>query len=376
MSRHERLRMGIGRLGLNGLTLGLLAATLGCAAEPVEPEVVVRPVRYQQVTPAGQQLERTFSGVARASVESTLSFRVAGTIDRVAVKIGDRVRRGQLIASVDPTDYEIQLSESEAALRQAEAQARNAMADLERVRALYENSNASADDLDAARATADSMEAQVESVGKRLDLARRQLAFTRLTAPVDGAVAERSVEVNENVRAGQAIVRLSSGSAPEVGLAIPEQLITQVETGSSVQVTFDAIPGRRFAAVVSEVGVASTGTATTFPATVRLEEDEADVRPGMAAEVTFEFSTGNGSDRYLLPPQAVGEDRQGRFVFVAERQQDDLGVVQRRPVQVGELLDEGLEVLGGLRAGELVVTAGVSRLEDGQQVRLPRSEES
>lgn len=357
-------------------TIALTGTLFGCSADEPAPEPVIRPVRYVQVFSTGGQRTRSFSGVARAGVESTLSFRVAGTIERVAVKVGDRVRRGQLIARLDPIDYEIQVKEAEASLRQADAQARNASADLQRVRALYENSNASVDDLDAARAGADSAEAQVESTAKRLDLARRQVTFTRLTAPVAGAVAEVDVEVNENVRAGDPVIMLTSGQRPEVELAIPEGLITQIEAGGSVTVTFDAVPDREFAAVISEVGVATTGTATTFPVIVRLDDGDAAIRQGMASEVTFEFTGDGAGPRYLVPSEAVAEDREGRLVFVVAPGADGLGTTHRRAVTVGELRTEGLEVLDGLSDGEFVVTGGVSRLEDGQTVRVPPLPES
>ena len=114
------------------------------------------------------------------------------------------------------------------------------------MRSLYENDNAARTDLDAATAAADSAAAQVESVSQRLDMARRQVDYTRLTAPIAGAIADVPAEVNENVSRGQAVVVLASGSAPEVGFAVPEALIRQIRQGMPVVVGFDAIPGESF----------------------------------------------------------------------------------------------------------------------------------
>lgn len=347
-----------------------LALTPACAEPPPPPEPVLRPVRYQQVFTAAGPRTRTFSGVARPGLESALSFRVPGTVQSLGVKVGDRVRAGQTLARLDPVDYELQVKEAEAALRQAEAAARNATANLDRVRGLYEKSNASAADLDAARAAADSSAAQLEAMSKRLELAQRQAQYTHLVAPVSGAVAEVGVDVNENVGAGQTVVVVTAGEAPDVEIAVPEGLIARIEEGRPVRVTFDAIPGREVDGLIREVGVTATRTATTFPVTIRLAAPQPLVRPGMTAEVAVGFDVREGAARFVVPPEAVAEDREGRFVFVLDPAGDGTGTVHRRPVTVGELGTGGLEVVDGLADGDLVVTAGVSRLENGQRVRV------
>jgi multidrug efflux pump subunit AcrA (membrane-fusion protein) len=105
--------------------------------------------------------------------------------------------------------------------------------------------------------------------------------------------------------------------------------------------------------------------ATTFPVTARLREADPGIRSGMAAEVDFRFPVPGGSGRMLVTAVAVGEDRPGRFVFVLDR---GSATVHRRAVTVGDLTAEGLEVLSGLEAGDLIVTAGVRRLTDGERV--------
>lgn len=353
------------------IALAAVAALAGCSGPPPAEEPI-RPVRTEQVMRTGVSRVRTFSGIARAGVESRLSFRVAGTVQRVAVNVGDSVRQGRLLAELDPRDYELQVEDAEASLAQARARARNAESNLERVRGLYENNNASQNNYDAARAEYEYSTAQVSSVEKKLELARSQLSYTRLLSPLDGAISAVDVEVNENVSVGQTAVVLTSGSRPEVQVAMPEIFIARVREGEPVEVTFDALPDRTFPAVITEVGVASGGLATTFPVTVRLRETPPDILPGMAAEVAIGFETGDGRERILVPPFAVGEDPRGRFVFVAEPGDEGLATARRRNVEVGDLTGEGLEILEGLEESELLITAGISRIEDGMQVRLLR----
>ncbi|MBD3403449.1 efflux RND transporter periplasmic adaptor subunit [candidate division GN15 bacterium] len=368
------------RRRFRAVTIGLVllagAVSLRCGSEEQAPEEVLRPVRYQPVYTTGGSRVRIFTGVAQASVESRLSFKVAGTVERVAVKVGDQVQADELVAALDPQDFRLQVQEAEAALEKARAEARNAAANYERVRQLYENMNASRSDLDAARAADESAKAQVEAAQNRLQLAQRQLDYTRLEAPIGGSIASVSIDVNENVAAGQAVALLTSGDRLEVEVAVPEILISQIREGQRVDVTFDALPGQTFPARVTEVGVAATGTVTTFPVTVLLEQAYDGLRPGMAAEVAFSFQTADGRERMLVPPFAVGEDREGRFVFTVERTGQAEGVVHRQPVQIGELTDQGLEILDGLSDGDLLVTAGVTKIDDGQRVKLPVVEDA
>ena len=346
----------------------LLFAACGEEAQPPEP--VVRPVRYAPVYVTGGERVRQFAGTARAGVESRLSFKVAGTVSRVPVNVGDGVEVGDLIAELDAKDYKLQVQEAEAGLKSGQAQARNAEASFARVQQLYEDGNASRADLDAARAGAESAREQVNSGGKRLELAKSQLSYTQLRAPLDGSIAAVRVEANENVSPGQAVVLLTSGSQLDVEIAVPEVLISEVREGQAVNVRFDALKDEVLSGRVTEVGVSSTGMATTFPVIVRLDRGDQAVRPGMAADVELSFGQSGGREHLYVPAVSVAEDRQGRYVYVVVPMEEGFGQVGRRAVGVGELSSTGLEILDGLKDGELVVTAGVSRIVDGQKVRL------
>ncbi len=353
----------------------LLAPVVGafvlgaCGGEQVVSEVPLRPVRTVEVHSAGMSRMRTFAGVAQADVESKLSFRVAGNVRRLLVIAGDTVEAGQLIAELDPTDYELREQEAGATLLQAQAQARQADAEYERVRGLYENRNASRSDLDSARARSESTHAQIDAAQQRVEQARAQLSYTRLRAPIAGSIGRVPVEVNENVSSGDDIAVLTSGERPEVNVPVPESLIGEIERGASVQVGFDALPGRVFEARVTELGLMSRTLSTTFPVTVQLVQAEPDVRAGMAAQVRFAFAVQNQRERFIVPAQAVVEDRDGRFVYVVESTGKGVAIVRRREVSIGELTAEGLEVLEGLVEGDHVVTAGVSQIHDGLEVK-------
>lgn len=359
------------RLPLAAACMAIVTGMVACSDNGKKAEPVLRPVRAAQVFASGTERSRTFAGVARAGTESKISFKVKGTVERVFVKVGDAVGVGTVIAELDPTDYRLRVEDARASLNQAKAQQRNASTEYERVRGLYESRSASKQDLDAARTKFESASAAVESIEKRLELAERQLGYTKLTAPIAGSIASVEVEDNENVQAGQTVSLLTSGSSIEVEVAIPEVLIAQISEGDAVQVIFDAFPDRRLGGRVTEVGVASTGLATTFPVIVRLDAAGREVRSGMTAEVTFAFHNNGGKERYVVRSFAVGEDRKGRYVWVVgPSDSTGVGVVHRRDVTIGQIGDDGIEILDGLEDGEYVVTAGVSKLSDGQRVRF------
>jgi RND family efflux transporter MFP subunit len=351
-------------------SLAALLLSTACASEPADDAPIIRPVRYQEVFATGAGRTRSFSGTAQAGLETRLSFKVGGTIQQLDLEIGDRVNAGQTIARLDPTDYQLSVRDTEAALSRYQAESRQALADYERVRSLYENDNASRADLDASRAASEAKSAGVGSAEQKLAMARLNVEYTTLKAPVAGAISDVAVEVNENVNAGQVIAVLTSGQRSEVTVTIPEALIGAVREGDAVRVSLDALAGREFGATVTEVGVTAARTGAAFPVTARLNDETDDVRPGMAAEVEFRFAA-TGPERIYVPASSVLEDREGRYAFVVERTDPGFGVTRRRAVEVGDITANGLVIRAGLEDGDLLVTAGVTKIQDGMRVRLP-----
>lgn len=349
----------------------IVLTSVSCRKNKPLERAKVRPVRVKKVLSTGSDRVRKLSGTSKAGASSVLSFKVGGTVEEVAVRVGDRVDKGQLIAKLDPRDYELQLQEARAALAQARAQQRNAKSSYDRVRALWENQNAARGDLDTARAAYETASASVSSVSKRLQLVRRQLDYCVLKTTVAGAIATVTAENGENVSPGQPIALLTSGSKPEVAIEVPEALISRIARGNQVAVTFDSMPKKSFTGVVSEVGIAPATGATTFPVTIRIEGEAKAIRPGLAAEVEFRFVATGAKNRFLVPAFSVQSDAKGPFVFIAKP--GDPGTVERRIVEVGELTEDGLEVTKGLNDGELLVTAGVTKLKDGQTVKVPET---
>lgn len=361
---------------LNLCVLPALLPVVGCGSPEVEVEEVIRPVRYVVAEPTSASRARIFSGTSRSALESRLSFKVSGTVESLPINVGDQLKKGQLIAQLDPSLLELQAQQSEANLIQAQATLRNAEAGYQRVRGLYAGNNASRDDLDTARAAAESAEAQVKAAEKQLELAQLNVSYTRLYAQTDCTVASMDLEVNENVSPGSPIATVTCGSALEVELSVPESLIGELQNGMPATVRLDAVDDRTFNGTISEVGVAAAGGAA-FPVTVAIKGEHPDLRSGLAAEVRIDLATGNQGDLFLVPLSAVIEDADENFVFLAVPSGGEgFATIERRTVQVGELTDLGLEILGGLNPGDRVVTAGASVIREGLKVSIGKPDSS
>lgn len=346
----------------------LSALILGaCDMAPDSEEELLRPVRYLTIADNVAGRDRTFSGSLKSIRESRLSFKVAGTVTDVPVQIGQRVNRGDLIAELNPESFSLQVEQAQATLVEAQAGERNAHSTYERTKGLYANDNASRNELDASRAAAEAAAAQVRAATKALEIARLNMSYTRLTAAEDCSIASVDVEVNENVSAGQQIGVVSCGTEYEVELGVPESLIALVDETTPATITFGAIDGVQFTGEITEISTA--GSAAVFPVVVRVNEDHPSLRSGLAADVTFQFSTSTLENTFVLPLSAVVNDPDGVYVFVVEPAEvNGEAIVKRRPVELGELIQDGVEVVSGLAPGDDVVTAGVSVIRDGQRV--------
>lgn len=357
-------------LGAALVTTSLLLTGCDDQSEDTGPEL--RPVRYVIVDKPMTVRTRTLTGSSKSAQESRISFKVPGTVVNIPVQVGDTLEKGGLVASLDPSQYELRVQQSQASLLQSQASARNEQANYERIKELYENSNASRNDLDSARASAESAEAQVRAAQKSLELAQLDLSDTRLRAEQDCSIAELMVETNENVAAGTHIAQVNCGDELEVIIDVPEGMIADIGQRMPVVVRFDALPGKNFQGQVLEIGVSASDTSTTFPVSIRLYGIDPELRSGLAAEVVFSFALEKGRDRYLVPLAAVVNDVEGAFVFVAEPDsQPGEAVVRRNTVQLGDLTDGGMEIVSGIEKGDRVITAGVSVIREGQRVLLP-----
>ena len=358
----------------NALSVSLLVVCsllAGCNEQEVVAESSPRPVRSLLIDTNGVGAQKTYAGVSRSAQESRLSFKVSGTVNSIPVRVGDEIKAGSVIASLDPSTYELQLQQSQATVAQSSAASRNARAGYDRTRALYANNNTSLGELDSSRANSESASAQLRAARKSLQLAQLNVAYTKLTVDVDCVVDSIAVELNENVSTNTEIARVNCSEEIEVEVAVPEGIISEISNGKKATIRFDAIDGQSFAGTVTEVGVGASGVGSTFPITVLITEKNSKLRSGLAASVAFD-SARAVEGLFVVPLSAIVKRSNGAFVYVVnsvnKQASKGTGEVALREVQLGELRSAGIEVISGLAVGDRIVTAGVSFMRDNLQV--------
>ena len=348
-----------------------LSLTLNfCSGKPDTSTEIIRPVRYEKVIMYGGEQTRTFSGVSKSGLETNLSFKVGGTLRQLNVEVGDQIRAGQLIGVLDATDYNLQLDQTKSASTQAEVGMQNARSTYERISRLYETGSVSVNDYEQAKTAFESARAGLNSARKQVQLAQQRVNYTRLRAPINGRVANVNAEINENIMAGFSIITLTSGSDIEVTVGMPESFIAMIRDGDTVSVMFSSLAGENFTGIISEVSYIVGEASTTYPITIKLERPSEDIRPGMTANVVFQLTSEDDEETILVPTVAVGEENEENFVYVLEVLNGDTATVHRRIVSIGDITGAGFEITEGLEDGEMVVTAGISKLSEGLTVRL------
>lgn len=349
------------------LTLALLVS---CGEKEVKEEVILRPVKYAEVSYLGGEKARSFSGTAQTEKIINLSFRSSGIITKLDMKLGQKVKKGQLVGTLDNVSARLNYESAVESKNSSESQMNTAKLALNRMRTLYEKGSASLSDYESAKNSYRTAVASFESSKRSVAIQQDQIQFGYLYAPEDGVISSVSAEVDENVSAGNVVGILNAGTAIEIALGLPESIINAVEKDMKVKVAFSALPDETFNAVITEVAPAIDSNTSTYPITVMVTDTDERIKSGMAATVMFEFVNEEMSkDILIVPANAVGEDSNGQFVFLVEGNEDK-ATVKKQTITIGNLTPQGFEVKSGLKAGQKIATAGLQTLLDGQDVKL------
>ncbi|MCP3903169.1 MAG: efflux RND transporter periplasmic adaptor subunit [Planctomycetes bacterium] len=352
--------------------LGLVLLLPGCRGAPPPDAEPVRPVRAMKVSDFEGMALRSFPGRASAAQEIDLAFRVGGPLVARPVKVGDVVTAGDLVARIDPRDFEVNVRNADGNVQRAAANRERAQSDLDRnLNIQRENPGAIAQaTIDQSREALDVAKAEIAALEASLDAAKDALVDTELRAPFTGTVVATYVENFQNVRAKQMIVRLLDTTRVEFIVNIPETLISLAPHTREITVTFDAFPGVEVSATIKEIGAEASATTRTFPVTLAMDQPEGlTILPGMAGRAVGRPTTGPDAEpAIVIPVAAVFEptDEGASSVWVID---EASSTVRRRTVELGKVVSAGYVIEAGLEPGEMIATAGVHFLQEGQEVR-------
>lgn len=370
------IKLHLTRSKLAPTLFGVIAGAAMLAACAPEPETAQPPraVKAMQVVGASSLASAAFPGRAEPGQQVNLSFRVAGPLIELPVSVGDRVEADQLVAQIDPTDYQSAVASLEGQLQSAQAAANRAQADFQRVENTFREDPGATTEMavDRARQLRDSTAATVRGLRATVQGARDQLSYTSLRAPFDGEVVETYVENFETVIAKQPILRVVDPDSIEFTISVAENQIVYAPYVTRVRVSFDALPGVEVPATITEIGKEATQATRTYPVTLAMEQPAgAEILPGMAGEALIEARLPEESLRQgiQIPTTALfAEDDPTRsYVWVIDRTTNAL---ERREVQTGALSEFGVLIQSGLEAGEWIVVAGATLLSAGEEVRI------
>ena len=349
---------------LAGMFLPFILAA--CTEEAPLPPPDSRPVKTMLVGGDIAGDYRQFPGVVDAIQRADLSFRVQGKITEILVREGDMVEKGQLLARLDPTDYQIVLNDRKASFKTAQA-------NFDRAKQLLAKDAISKVDHDKIRAEYFTAEANLKA-------AEQDIEYTSLKATFPGYIARRHVENFEEVRRKQTVFTLQDTSELEIKIDVPETIMIQlrraIEPGKvtrpkrEVYAVFNQIKDMKFPLGLKEVSTKADPNTRTFEVTFKMDHPENyNVLPGMTATVFAQVlpTEGENAMSVVLPVSAVVSDTgKDPIVWILD---EDTMTVSAKPVTVGDMTTDSITVFG-IEAGQRVVTAGAAFMREGLKVTL------
>lgn len=348
---------------LGSAVIASVLSLSGCGSEA--PRLDVPDAQIVQTVILGEpELSdvRRFPGRVQAYQTARLAFQVSGPLVELPVTEGQQVAQGDLLASIDPRDYQNELK-----ARQADAAEK--LKQFERYAELLKTKSVPEDQYQLQKA-------HYEMAAARLKQAEKNLDDTHLRAPFSGIVARRYVENFQNVKAKEPIVLLEDVSRLDVVIQVPEQGLASLDPGQLRrgievgEVSFENLPERRFPATVKEFQIAADPDSQTYQVTLMLPAPEGvHILPGMTATVVPTGEYAKGMQRlFVVPVTAVLAGPDGSpFVWLLDR---SVMTVKRQAVTVGELTGGAIQVVEGLDSGDEVISAGGPYLAEGSKVIL------
>ncbi len=351
----------------NTLLISVVAAGVlaGCGAKQAEAPVVRPALVFKIGDGAGVDAE-VYPGEIRARVEADMAFRISGKMVARLVDQGNTVRQGQVLANLDPQDVKLAADASRAQVNATKAEYDFAEAEAKRFKSLLDKTFISQSAYDAKVNARDAAKARYESATAQAAVNTNQTSYAALLATQDGVVTQVMAESGQVVAQGQPILRIANPREKEVAINVSESRIGDFREANKARKMFievSSAPGKRYPAKVREIGAAADTATRTYPVRVSLLESDDNVKLGMTAYVAFVGAT--AATQIVVPLSALYQQGDKTLVWVVGADNK----VKPRLVSVVRFRETSAVITGPLKAGELIVAAGVHKLLDGQLVR-------
>ena len=293
-----------------------------------------------------------YSGTLDANTAVNLSFQVSGTILNIPVEMGDYVKKGQLIAQIDPTTYQNQYNA-------AKAQAELARENYQRILEVYKKGSI---------AEIKMLEAKYnyEQANSQAKAAYQNLEHTRIIAPFSGFVGSKNLSSGDLANPGQIVLQLLDITTVKASVTIPNDEINKYKKGDSAIITVDSFKIEKFEGFVDEVSVISNPGNPAYALKVNIPNPDRQLKPGMVCNV-YLANASTAKPILIVPVQSIQIDEKGNhFAYIA----DDSGTATRKEVTTGTLYKNGIEVSSGLQNGDKLIISGYHKLTDGTPISI------
>jgi len=367
---HIRFKSIMVNVFLSLLSISLVACTGDESDKPTTDTDTV-PVVVGKVQKV-QELEKiSVSGtVSTPNAPVNASFLVSGEVMSVGPREGDFVEKEQVLASIDPTDYQLQLAAATAQTDQARIGHARAEDEFRRMKMLYDSKSLAPNDFQKYKASYDSTKQQLEQAVAAEKLSRKRFSDATLRAPTSGYVSKRLIEAGDTASAGRPVFEIVQMEPVEVNAGVPETDVHLVKVGQDVEIAVPALPGKSFRGKVRLINVSADPATRTYMTRITVTNPELLLRVGMVAEATIRGK--RTTSMVTLPGDAVVRDPQGAtqvFVYYPDQKR-----VYAKRVEIGAATNTNVEIKSGLAGDELIVLAGQTKLRDGQAVSAQERE--
>jgi len=306
-------------------------------------------VRLKEIKPETLKIQTTYVGSLLPNQRVLMRSQIDGVIENINFEEGDEITKEKKL--IDISTKELQLK-----LKIAIADSNLAEINIKRDEKLASSNLISSSQLDQTRTRA-------ESARLNKELARISLKKSLISSPLDGTVKTKHVKVGEFVRKGDKLVEILDLSRVIVKVNIPELEILEIKIGQKVEIALYIMEEIIFSGEVKNIGLEADSNNRTFPVEIHVSNSERMLRPGMLARSTFTKSIDD--EQIVIPRHTILEKERGRVVYVFDK-----GKVLQRDIQVGLSQKDQVQVIKGLKKGELIVVEGHNKLSDGEEVNV------
>ena len=361
------------QLSMGALSAIMLAALGGCA-KSTDTVNSVRPALAFKISSNSNVDTDVYAGEIRARREADHAFRIGGKMVARLVEQGSVVKRGQVLAQLDPQDVKLSADAAGANVSAATTEAKFADAEFNRFKDLFNKGFVSQSALDQKLNVANAAKARLDAARAQANVSSNQAGYATLTAEMDGVVTQVMAESGQVVAAGQAVMRIADPGKKELAISAPESKIADFRrpgiNGSQVRdlrVATWAQPDKYYAAKVREVSAAADPLTRTYAIRVSLQNADDNVQLGMSAFAVF--IGGNEAESIAVPLSALYVKKSSAGMVTGVWQIDAGGRVSLMAVDVIQYKEDAAIVKGGLKIGDLIVAAGVHKLREGEVVK-------